>query len=140
MAVQILRLRSSLLYDRVFPSRLGDAELALNFNTTEPGLYFRDNAGTPNLIKVGPIHVGSTAPNAVPTGHTLLSKGESWLDTTSTQLLKVYDGTTWQVPKAVASTSASGFPSNPVDGQLHYDKSAPGLYIYNGTTANWDNI
>ncbi|NBX48368.1 hypothetical protein EBT25_00150 [bacterium] len=140
MSVQILRLRSSLLYDRVFPSRLGDAELALNFNTTEPGLYFRDNAGTPNLIKVGPIHVGSTAPNAVPTGHTLLSKGESWLDTTSTQLLKVYDGTTWQVPKAVASTSASGFPSNPVDGQLHYDKSAPGLYIYNGTTANWDNI
>ena len=118
MSVQILRLRSSLLYDRVFPSRLGDAELALNFNTTEPGLYFRDNAGTPNLIKVGPIHVGSTAPNAVPTGHTLLSKGESWLDTTSTQLLKVYDGTTWQVPKAVASTSASGFPSNPVDGQL----------------------
>lgn len=140
MSVQILRLRSSLLYDRVFPSRLGDAELALNFNTTEPGLYFRDNAGTPNLIKVGPIHVGSIAPNAVPTGHTLLSKGESWLDTTSTQLLKVYDGTTWQVPKAVASTSASGFPSNPVDGQLHYDKSAPGLYIYNGTTANWDNI
>lgn len=140
MSVQILRLRSSLLYDRVFPSRLGDAELALNFNTTEPGLYFRDNAGTPNLIKVGPIHVGSTAPNAVPTGHTLLSKGESWLDTASTQLLKVYDGTTWQVPKAVASTSASGFPSNPVDGQLHYDKSAPGLYIYNGTTANWDNI
>lgn len=140
MSVQILRLRSSLLYDRVFPSRLGDAELALNFNTTEPGLYFRDNAGTPNLIKVGPIHVGSTAPNVVPTGHTLLSKGESWLDTTSTQLLKVYDGTTWQVPKAVASTSASGFPSNPVDGQLHYDKSAPGLYIYNGTTANWDNI
>lgn len=140
MSVQILRLRSSLLYDRVFPGRLGDAELALNFNTTEPGLYFRDNAGTPNLIKVGPIHVGSTAPNAVPTGHTLLSKGESWLDTASTQLLKVYDGTTWQVPKAVASTSASGFPSNPVDGQLHYDKSAPGLYIYNGTTANWDNI
>lgn len=140
MSVQILRLRSSLLYDRVFPSRLGDAELALNFNTTEPGLYFRDNAGTPNLIKVGPIHVGSTAPNAVPTGHTLLSKGESWLDTASTQLLKVYDGTTWQVPKAVASTSASGFPSNPVDGQLHYDKSAPGLYIYNGTTANWDNV
>lgn len=140
MAVQILRLRSSLLYDRVFPSRLGDAELALNFNTTEPGLYFRDDAGTPNLIKVGPIHVGSTAPNAVPTGHTLLSKGESWLDTASTQLLKVYDGTTWQVPKAVASTSASGFPSNPVDGQLHYDKSTPGLYIYNGTTANWDNV
>jgi len=126
MSVQILRLRSSLLYDRVFPSRLGDAELAINFNATEPGLYFRDNAGTPDLIKVGPIHVGNTAPNAVPTGYTSLSKGESWLDTASTQIFKVYDG-----------TSASGFPSNPTDGQLHYDKSVPGLYIYNATTPGW---
>lgn len=140
MSVQILRLRSNLLYDRVFPSRLGEAELAVNYNATEPGLYFRDDAGTPNLIKVGPTHVGSAAPNAVPTGNISLSKGESWLDTSSTQLLKIYDGTTWQLPKAVASTSASGFPSNPVDGQFHYDKSAPGLYIYNSTTANWVSI
>lgn len=137
MSVQILRLRSSLLYDRVFPTRLGEAELAVNFNATEPGLYFRDNSGTPNLIKVGPVHVGSTAPNAVPTGYVSLSKGESWLDTASTQIFKVYDGTSWQVSKAVASTSASGFPSSPTDGQLHYDKSVPALYIYNGTSASW---
>jgi len=137
MAVQILRLRSSLLYDRVFPSRLGDGELALNTNVTEPGLYFRDSSGSPGLIKVGPIHVGNTAPNAVPTGYTSLSLGESWLDKTSTQIFKIYDGTSWQIPKAVASTSASGFPASPVDGQLHYDKSAPGLYMYNGTTSSW---
>jgi len=137
MAVQILRLRSNLLYDRVFPSRLGDAELAVNYNTTEPGLYFRDDAGTPNLIKVGPIHVGSTAPNAVPTGYVSLSKGESWLDTTSTQIFKIYDGSAWQPAKAVASTSTSGFPSNPIDGQLHYNKSVPALYIYNTTTTSW---
>ena len=137
MAVQILRLRSSLLYDRVFPSRLGDGELALNTNSTEPGLYFRDSSGSPGLIKVGPIHVSSTQPNLTPTGYTLLSKGESWLDNVSTQIFKIYDGTSWQVPKAVASTSASGFPSNPIDGQLHYDKSAPALYIYNGTSASW---
>jgi hypothetical protein len=137
MSVQILRLRSDLLYDRIFPSRLGLAELVINYNTTEPGLYFKDSASTPNLIKVGPIHVDSTAPNAVPTGYTSLSKGESWLDSTSTRIFKIYDGSTWQVPKAVASTSTSGFPSNPIDGQLHYDKSAPGLYIYNGTTSAW---
>jgi hypothetical protein len=137
MAVQILRLRSNLLYDRVFPSRLGDGEIALNFNATEPGLYFRDDAGTPNLIKVGPIHVGNTAPNAVPTGYVSLSKGESWLDTASTQILKIYDGSAWQPTKAVASTSTSGFPSNPIDGQLHYDKSVPALYIYNTTTTSW---
>lgn len=140
MSVQILRLRSGLLYDRIFPSRLGLAELAINYNTTEPGLYFKDSAGTPNLIKVGPIHIGSTAPNAVPTGYTSLSKGESWLDSTSTQVFKIYDGSSWQVPKAVASTSASGFPSSPIDGQLHYDKSVPGLYIYNGTTTSWDAV
>ena len=137
MAVQILRLNSSLLYDRIFPSRLADGELAINFNATEPGLYFRDNTGTPKLVKVGPIHVGNTAPNAVPTGNTLLSKGESWLDSTSTQIFKIYDGTNWQTPKAVVSTSASGFPASPTDGQLHYDKSVPALYIYNGTTASW---
>ena len=140
MAVQILRLRSGLLYDRVFPSRLGSAELAINFNATEPGLYFKDDQVTPELIKVGPIHVGSMAPNAVPTGYTSLSKGESWLDQASTNIFKIYDGTTWQIPNAVASTSASGFPSNPVDGQLHYDKSAPGLYMYNGTAASWVSV
>lgn len=140
MAVQILRLRSSLLYDRVFPTRLGSAELAINFNATEPGLYFKDDQATPGLVKVGPIHVGSTAPNAVPTGYISLSKGESWLDQASTNIFKIYDGSTWQIPNAVASTSASGFPSSPVDGQLHYDKSAPGLYIYNGTTASWVSI
>lgn len=137
MAVQILRLRSSLLYDRIFPSRLGDGELAVNTNVTEPGLYFRDSSGSPDIIKVGPIHVASTAPNAVPTGYTGLSKGESWLDKASTHIFKIYDGTSWQIPRAVASTSASGFPANPSDGQLHYDKSVPALYIYNGTTASW---
>jgi hypothetical protein len=140
MAVQILRLRSGLLYDRIFPSRLGDGELGLNTNATEPGLYFRDSSGSPDLIKVGPIHVASTAPNVVPTGYTGLSKGESWLDETSTHIFKIYDGSSWQAAKAVASTSASGFPSNPIDGQLHYDKSLTTLYIYNGTTLSWDAI
>ncbi len=137
MSVQILRLNSSLLYDRIFPSRLADGELAINFNATEPGLYFRDNTATPKLIKAGPIHVGSSAPNAVPTGYISLSKGESWLDSGSTQIFKIYDGTSWQIPKAVASTTASGFPTNPIDGQLHYNKSVPALYIYNGTSSSW---
>lgn len=137
MSVQILRLRSSLLYDRIFPSRLGDGELALNFNATEPGLYFRDNTGTPQLIKVGPTYVGSTPPNAVPTGNISLSKGENWLDTSSTKILKIYDGTTWQSPKAVTAASATLFPTNPTDGQFHYLKSTTRLYVYNADTATW---
>lgn len=137
MAVQILRLRSSLLYDRVFPAQLGNGEIALNFNNTEPGLYFRDDNTTPKLIKVGPIHVGAAAPNASPTGYASLSKGESWLDQSSTNIFKIYDGTAWQTPKAVASTSTGAFPTSPIDGQLHYDKSVPALYIYNSTSASW---
>ena len=137
MTTQILRLRSSLLYDRVFPNRLGVGEFAVNLNPTEPGIYFADSNASPGLIKVGPIHVGSTQPNAVPTGYTLLSKGESWLDKSSTNIFKVYDGTSFEPVRAVASTSTSGFPSNPIDGQLHYDKSVPGLFIYNITTTSW---
>jgi len=137
MTTQILRLRSSLLYDRVFPNRLGAGEFAVNLNATEPGLYFADSQTTPDLIKVGPIHVGSTSPNAVPTGYTSFSKGESWLDKSSTNIFKIYDGTSFEPVRAVASTSASGFPSNPIDGQLHYDKSSPGLFMFNGTTSAW---
>lgn len=137
MTTQILRLRSSLVYDRPFANRLGVGEFAVNLNPTEPGIYFADSAGTPALVKVGPIHVGSTQPNNSPAGQTGFCKGESWLDQASTQIFKIHDGTSFQTPKAVASTSASGFPINPIDGQLHYDKSVPALYIYNSTTASW---
>jgi len=83
MAVQILSRRSSIAFDRPFPIRLGNAELAINFNSADPGLYFADNVAAPstNLIKVGPTFIGATAPNTPATGFSLFSKGESWLDT-----------------------------------------------------------
>jgi hypothetical protein len=138
MAVQILSRRSSVLYDRPFPIRLGTAELAVNNNPGDPGLYFADSTASPStgLIKVGPTFIGSTAPNTPAVGFTLFSKGESWLDTSSTYIHKLYDGTSWQTPKAVASNS-NGKPVNPVDGQLHYDKLIPGLFMYDSTTAAW---
>ena len=141
MAVQILSRRSSVLHDRPFPTRLGAAELAINNNAGEPGLFFADNTASPStgLVKVGPISVGTTAPNAVASGFTGNSKGESWLDTNSTHILKVYDGANWQMIKAVASISA-GLPSNPVDGQLHYNKSTNKLVIYDLATTSWINI
>ena len=43
MAVQILSRRSSVLHDRPFPTRLGTAELAINNNAGQPGLFFADN-------------------------------------------------------------------------------------------------
>ena len=138
MAVQILSRRSSTLHDRPYPIRLGTAELAVNNNASDPGLFFADNTASPStgLIKVGPISVGSTAPNTSAAGFSSLSKGESWLDTASTQIYKIYDGSNWQTAKAVASVSA-GYPANPVDGQLHYNTSTSKLTIYLLASTSW---
>lgn len=141
MAVQLLIRNSAVLYDRPDPARLGAAEIALNYNSTDPGFFFADNTSTPSpkLIKVGPTFVGATAPNLTPAGYTGLSKGEQWLDIASTKLLKIYDGSAWQFVNAVASVS-SGKPSNPVNGQLHYDEAIPGLFIYRSSISNWTAV
>ncbi len=55
---------------------------------------------------------------------------------TSANALKYYDGSAWQIPKAVVSKSA-GYPSSPVDGMLHYNESTSALYIYNLATTTW---
>ena len=142
MAVQIQTRRSSTVNDRPFPVRLGAGELALNNNSTSPGLFFADDTASPStgLIKVGPVHIGSTAPNTSAAGFTSSSKGETWLDTASTQIFKIYDGSVFQSVKAVASVS-SGQPANPVDGQLHWDTSGCGaLKIYLASSSSWVNV
>ena len=142
MAVQIQTRRSSTANDRPFPVRLGAGELAVNNNSTSPGLFFADNTASPStgLIKVGPVHIGSTAPNTSAAGFTSLSKGETWLDTASTQIFKIYDGSAFQSVKAVASVS-SGQPANPVDGQLHWDTSGSGaLKIYLASSSSWVDV
>jgi len=141
MAVQIQIRRSSTLNDRPFPTRLGEGELALNNNSTSPGLFFADNVASPStgLIKVGPVHVGSTAPNNSAAGFTSSSKGETWLDTTSTEIFKIFDGSSFQTAKAVVSISA-GQPANPVNGQLHYDTSASQLIMYSSASSAWINV
>ena len=141
MAVQIQTRRSSTLNDRPFPTRLGEGELALNKNSTSPGLFFADNVASPStgLIKVGPVHVGSSAPNSSAAGFTSSSKGETWLDTTSTEIFKIFDGSSFQTAKAVVSISA-GQPANPVNGQLHYDTSASQLIMYSSASSAWINV
>ena len=141
MAVQIQTRRSSTLNDRPFPTRLGEGELALNNHNTSPGLFFADNVASPStgLIKVGPVHVGSTAPNSSAAGFTSSSKGETWLDTTSTEIFKIFDGSSFQTAKAVVSISA-GQPANPVNGQLHYDTSASQLIMYSSASSAWINV
>lgn len=141
MTVQVLSRFSSILYDRPLPVRLGTAELALNNNPGDPGLYFADNTAAPStgLIKVGPTFIGSSPPNTPATGYSSFSVGESWLDTSSTYIHKLFDGSTWQIPRAVVSKS-NGKPVNPTDGQLHYDSLVPGLFMYDAGTSAWISV
>jgi len=60
-------------------------------------LFFKDDNGT--LVKVGPVHVGTTAPNVSPAagGTAGNSVGEQWLDTSSSRyVFKIWDGTAWR--------------------------------------------
>ena len=141
MAVQIQTRRSSTQNDRPFPTRLGEGELALNNHSTSPGLFFADNVASPStgLIKVGPVHVGVSAPNTSPAGFASSSKVETWLDTASTEIFKIFDGSSFQTATAVVSISA-GQPANPVNGQLHYDTSASQLIMYSSASSAWINV
>jgi hypothetical protein len=76
---------------------MSDGQLAMNTNLASPGLFFKDSNG--DLVKVGPVHVGTTAPNATPGagGQAGNSKGEQWLDTSSSRyVFKIWDGTAWR--------------------------------------------
>ena len=94
MALQ--HLRSSTANKRPLPAGMSDGQLAVNTNSTSPGIFFKTSTGV--LIKAGPVHVGTTAPNASPApgGETGNSTGELWLDTSLTpNELKTWDGTAW---------------------------------------------
>lgn len=62
MALQ--HLRSGTANKRPLPTAMSDGQLAVNTNLASPGLFFKDGNG--DLVKVGPVHIGTTAPNASP--------------------------------------------------------------------------
>ena len=95
MALQ--HLRSSTADKRPTPGVMSDGQLAMNTNLVSPGLFLKDSNG--DLVKVGPVHVGTTAPNVTPGagGQAGNSKGEQWLDTSSSRyVFKIWDGTAWR--------------------------------------------
>ena len=89
--------RSSIAHKRPVATSLNDGQLALNINATSPGVFFKNSSNV--LTKVGPVHIGTSAPNSSPAtgGSTGNSIGEHWLDTTGgTYVLKIWDGTAWR--------------------------------------------
>ncbi|MBM4179768.1 MAG: hypothetical protein FJ211_10640, partial [Ignavibacteria bacterium] len=102
MALQ--HLRSSTADKRPTPGAMSDGQLALNTNLVSPGLFFKDSNG--DSVKIGPIHVGATAPNATPGagGQAGNSKGEAWLDTSATNpILKVWNGSAFVAVQPVGT-------------------------------------
>ena len=90
-------LRSVVLNKRPDPNQLLPGQPAVNTNSQQPGLFFADDTGA-DLFKVGPCHVGPTAPNAGATGAGAGNcKGELWLDNSNPASLelKVWTGTGW---------------------------------------------
>ena len=97
MAGELKHLRSSTTDKRPTASGLGDGRIAINTASGSPGLFFKDNAD--NIVKVGPVFVGSGAPNASPAsgGSSGNSIGEQWLDTSDgNYVFKIWDGGEWR--------------------------------------------
>jgi len=123
-------LRSDTANKRPDPAALSTGQVAINYESGSPGLFFKDSAG--NLVKAGPVHIGTTAPNAVPAsgGSTGNAVGEFWLDTTGGAYnLKVWDGTAWR--------SAAGEYVNVTGDTMTGDLTLDGAnLIFEGATAD----
>jgi hypothetical protein len=87
---------------------IADGQIALNTNAASPGLYFKDSTGA-SIIKIGPVHVGTTAPNVAPAGSSGNSNGETWLDTSLTPNgWKVWTGAAWVNATPAGSATVQG--------------------------------
>jgi hypothetical protein len=112
---------------------MSDGQLAMNTNLASPGLFFKDSNG--DLVKVGPVHVGSTAPNVSPAvgGQSGNSKGEQWLDTSSSRyVFKIWDGTAWRTEDG-EFVNVSGDVMTGALGIIAGTAAAPGLYVSGDT-------
>jgi hypothetical protein len=127
MALQ--HLRSSTANKRPVPGNMSEGQLAINSASGSPGLFFKDSNA--NLVKVGPVHVGTTAPNASPAsgGTAGNSVGEQWLDTSgSNPVFKVWDGSAWQ-SQSGEFVNASGDVMTGALGIIAGSQGSPGLYF-----------
>ena len=141
--VPIYNLRSGTADKRPAASGLAFGQIALNYNQADPAIYLRGHSD--DLVKVAPVFVGTSAPNASPAsgGASGNSVGEQWLDTTGGDYVtKVYDGTAWRSPVITSSLIKDG---TIVDGDINasaaiaLNKLATGA-LPSAITVNSDNI
>lgn len=121
MTFLVQHIRSGEFARRPQPLDLAPGQLAVNYNTDSTGLYFRTDNG--ELVKAGPVHVGSDAPPQI--NWTERSVGEMWLDTTDpvSPSMKVYTEAGWVVV-------------NVLDGTITTDKIANGAVTAQKITLN----
>jgi hypothetical protein len=110
MSTDIRILRSTAPSMRPLVSDLESGQPMANIESSDPGLYFRLDNGM--LMKVGPSHVGPSAPNSSPAqgGQTGNSVGETWVDTSNSglPLLKVYTPSGWLTVSTKGETGDKG--------------------------------
>ena len=129
MAGVLQHLRSSTLDKRPNPASMVDGQVAINYASGAPGMFFKDSNG--DLVKVGPVHVGSGAPNAVPAsgGTAGNSVGEQWLDTSgSTYVFKIWDGSAWR-SEAGEFVNVTGDTMTGALGIIAGSQGSPSLFI-----------
>ena len=107
MASTVKHLRSSTANKRPTASGLADGQLGINTASGTPGVFFKDSAGT--VTKVGPAHVGSTAPNVSPAGSAGNSRGELWVNNSTTiNGLNYYTGSAFVNLTPSGTTTVAG--------------------------------
>jgi hypothetical protein len=107
MASTVKHLRSSTANKRPTASGLADGQLGINTASGTPGVFFKDSAGT--VVKVGPAHVGASAPNVSPAGSAGNSRGELWVNNSTTiHGLNYYTGSAFVNLTPSGTTSVAG--------------------------------
>ena len=105
MALNFLLKRTATASKRPVAASMAFGELDINYDSTTGGVFYKDSANV--VTKIGPVEVGTTAPNATPVGSAGNSRGEQWLDTTN-GILKTYNGTAFVNPVPNGSTTVVG--------------------------------
>ena len=138
MAIKLKR--SSTANKRPIPSRLGSGEPVVNTNEASPALFFKDTNG--NLVKVGPVHIGTSAPNSSPasTAATALVAGTTYqiltvgsTDFTSVGAANNNVGTIFQATGAATGSGTVSGQQGVEKGEEWLDTTTNKLKIYNGS-------